>query len=173
MNTYKINDNLDWLKEKLKLNSLVKNAEARFVKRGQVYLCHLGIGIGAEMQNTRPCVILQNDRANYFAGNTVVAPFTHKEKDLPTIVAIDPVHDEKGEEMLSGAVNLTQVRVISKARLGDHIATLDKGTMAKIDAALARELDLMSYYNDLHKKYENLKKQLDTLKGAPHTREHS
>jgi len=164
MNIYKLNDNLEWLKDKFKLDAMVENAEKRFVKRGQVYHCHLGIGVGAEMQNSRPCVILQNDRANYYAGNTIVAPFTQREKDLPTIVHVDPIKNDTDTELLSGAVNLTQLRVISKARIGDFITQLDNQTMASIDAAIARELDLMSYYNDLSKKYDNLKEQMEQLR---------
>ena len=56
-----IQDMLEWLKTKLYLNSLSGNAARRTVKRGQVYKCNFGRGIGSEMQKDRPAVIIQND----------------------------------------------------------------------------------------------------------------
>ena len=45
---------LDWLKTQLYLDTLVVNASRRVVKRGQVYRCNFGMGIGSEMQKERP-----------------------------------------------------------------------------------------------------------------------
>ncbi|MDO4468526.1 MAG: hypothetical protein Q4C84_01640 [Bacillota bacterium] len=41
---------LEWLKTKLYLDSIAQNARSRTVKRGQVYCCNFGCGIGSEMQ---------------------------------------------------------------------------------------------------------------------------
>ena len=50
---------LEWLKEKLRLNSNSINAKKRLVFRGEVYECNFGMGIGSEERKKRPCVILQ------------------------------------------------------------------------------------------------------------------
>ena len=55
---------LDWLKTQLYLDTLVVNASRRVVKRGQVYRCNFGMGIGSEMQKERPAVIVQNSIGN-------------------------------------------------------------------------------------------------------------
>lgn len=44
---------LDWLKTKLYLDSIAQNASTRSIKRGQVYRCNFGCGIGSEMQKER------------------------------------------------------------------------------------------------------------------------
>ena len=41
---------LEWLKTKLYLDSIAQNARSRAIKRGQVYRCNFGCGIGSEMQ---------------------------------------------------------------------------------------------------------------------------
>ena len=68
---------LEWLKTKLYLDSIAPNARSRAIKRGQVYRCNFGCGIGREMQKERPAVIIQNDVANSRSGNTIVIPITH------------------------------------------------------------------------------------------------
>lgn len=68
---------LDWLKTQLYLDTLVVNASRRVVKRGQVYRCNFGMGIGSEMQKERPAVIVQNSIGNLKSGNTIVIPITH------------------------------------------------------------------------------------------------
>ena len=40
---------LEWLKTKLYLDSIAQNACSRAIKRGQVYRCNFGCGIGSEM----------------------------------------------------------------------------------------------------------------------------
>ena len=74
---------LEWLKTKLYLDSIAQNARSRAIKRGQVYRCNFGCGIGSEMQKERPAVIIQNDVANSRSGNTIVIPITHDTSTLP------------------------------------------------------------------------------------------
>lgn len=73
----KIQELLDWMKTKLYLNIKVDQANKRYVKRGQVYNCYFGIGVGNEIQKLRPCIILQNNIGNYKSGNIVVSYYTH------------------------------------------------------------------------------------------------
>ena len=40
---------LDWVKTKLYLDSLASNAKTRAIKRGQVYRCNFGCGVGSEL----------------------------------------------------------------------------------------------------------------------------
>jgi len=58
------------MERKFTLNLISEQAKKRFVTRGQVYKCDLGVGIGSEMQKERPCVIIQNNIGNYKSGNT-------------------------------------------------------------------------------------------------------
>ena len=84
---------LEWLKTKLYLDTIAQNARSRAVKRGQVYRCNFGCGIGSEMQKERPAVIIQNDVANSRSGNTIVIPITHDTSILPCVANITPQTD--------------------------------------------------------------------------------
>ncbi len=53
------------------------------IKRGQVYRCNFGCGIGSEMQKERPALIIQNNVANSRLGNTIVIPINHDNSTLP------------------------------------------------------------------------------------------
>lgn len=146
---------LEWLKTKLYLDSIAKNASSRAIKRGQVYRCNFGCGIGSEMQKERPAVIIQNDVANARSGNTIVIPITHDTSTLPCVADITPMEDADGNMILDGQANTSNMMCVSKARLGDLLGTLSKADMKKIDEALARTVGLMGYYSDLTKRLDD------------------
>ncbi|MDE6030241.1 MAG: type II toxin-antitoxin system PemK/MazF family toxin, partial [Oscillospiraceae bacterium] len=115
---------IDWLKQKLFLDANSKNAAKRKVKRGQVYSCELGVGVGSELQKKRPCVILQNDIGNIKSSVTTIIPITHTHKALSCFRAIIPKYDNNGTLILDGYVNVSGIRSIDKARIGDYICDL-------------------------------------------------
>ncbi|WP_242865064.1 type II toxin-antitoxin system PemK/MazF family toxin [Clostridium botulinum] len=167
---------LEWAKTMLFLDTNSKNAAKRVVKRGQVYNCKLGFGVGSEETKERPCVILQYDGANASSPNTIVAPITHTGSNIPVVVPIADKKDRDGNLVLDGHVLLGNIVCVSKARLGDYRATLTPVEMKKIDTAIARSLDVKRHYdklssilNDkedyiqrLKKKISNLQLQLDS-----------
>lgn len=147
---------LDWIKDAIILNNRSTSAKHRKIRRGQVYRCNFGVGIGSEMRKDRPAVILQNDLANKSSGNTIVAPITHDEDDLPCMVPITPVYETDGATLkLDGQVNTANLMCISKARLGDYVADIATADMKKVDEALAKTVSLMPYYASLTKKLED------------------
>ncbi len=148
---------LRWVDRKFNLTLLAEKAKKRFVKRGQVYKCELGVGIGSEMQKDRPCVIIQNDVGNYRSGNTIVAPITHDNSNYPFLVPLGIQKDQSGKIILDGRVNVSNICCVSKARLGDYITALPSEDLRKVEAAVARVLDLMPHYNRLE---NNLKDKL-------------
>lgn len=148
---------LEWLKTKLYLDSIAPNARSRVVKRGQVYRCNFGCGIGSEIQKERPAVIVQNDVANSRSGNTIVIPITHDTSTLSCVANITPLTDTAGNIILDGQANTSNMMCISKARLGDFVGTLSKSDMKNIDEAMAKTVGLMGYYSDLTKRlYDKL-----------------
>ena len=62
------------------------------VKRGDVYLVHLGQGSGSEQAGTRPAVVIQNNIGNRYSSTTIVAAITsYKEREfMPTHVIVKP-----------------------------------------------------------------------------------
>lgn len=140
---------LEWLKTKLYLDSNASRASKRVVKRGEVYRCNLGLGIGSEECKERPCVILQSDAGNVTSPNTIVAPITHTGSTLPVVVPIANKYNESGEIILDGNVLLGNIVCVSKARLGDFVTKLDSSEMEAVDEAIAISVDIKRHYDKL------------------------
>lgn len=115
---------LEWIKTKLYLDTLSVKAKSRAVKRGQVYRCNFGCGVGSEMWKERPAVIIQNDIGNNRSGNTIVVPITHDNSELPCVADITTKTDTSGNIILDGQANASNMMCVSKARLGDFVCTL-------------------------------------------------
>lgn len=159
---------IEWLKTKTHLNTISSRAGARFVKRGQVYWCNFGINIGSEMSKTspRPAIIVQNYIGNSKSPNTIVVPITHDSGTLPCLVPLTPIIDRStGNIILDGQANTANIVCVSKARLGDYIASLTKPEMKKIDESIAQSLELMKYYKELNEKYNKLYQFNEKVKG--------
>jgi mRNA interferase MazF len=111
-------------------------------KRGEVYLVSFDPTIGAEIQKTRPALIVQNDIANRHSPITIVAAITSQfdEPLYPTEVLIQP--PEGGLALLS-VVLLNQIRSIDKRRLVRRLGILTPATMARVDRAMLISLGLV------------------------------
>ena len=157
---------LEWLKTKLYLDSIAQNARSRTVKRGQVYRCNFGCGIGSEMQKERPSVIIQNDIATPPSSNTIVIPITHDISTLPCVANITPLTDAEGNVILDGQANASNMMCVSKARLGGFVGSLSNTDMRKIDEAIAKTVGLMGYYSDLTKRLDDKLEYISKIKQA-------
>ena len=155
---------LDWTKTKLYLNTKVEQANKRYVKRGQVYNCYFGIGVGNEIQKLRPCIILQNNIGNAKSGNIMVAPITHTHKDIPSIVKINTQYNDDRTILLDGYANVSNILCVSKARIEKYITVLSTTEMKQIDIAIAISLDLMHYYAKLNRNLEDKLKYIQKIK---------
>jgi len=160
----KIQQYLEWLKTKLYLDSNANSARRRVVKRGEVYKCNLGIGIGSEECKERPCVIIQNDAGNTKSPNTIVAPITHTTSTLPIVVPIANKYSGSGEVILEGNVLLANMVCVSKARLGDYITKLDPSEMNAVDEAIAISVDIKRHYDKLQNILNDKLVYIDKLK---------
>ena len=105
----KIQDLLEWMKTKIYLNTKVEQANKRYVKRGQVYNCYFGIGVGNEIQKLRPSIVLQNNIGNAKSGNILVAPITHTYKEIPSIIKITTQYNTNGTILLDGYANISNI----------------------------------------------------------------
>lgn len=146
---------IDWLKQKLYLDANSKNAAKRKVKRGQVYSCELGVGVGSELQKKRPCVIMQNDIGNINSSVTTIIPITHTNKPLNCFTTIIPKYDNNGTLILDGCANVSGIRSIDKARIGDYICDLTSPEMKDIEKAITVNLDIYKHYHTLENKYND------------------
>lgn len=157
---------LEWLKTKLYLDSITENAKTRKVKRGQVYWCHFGYNVGSEMskESPRPCVIIQKDVINIKSPNTIVVPITHDTSTVPCLVPINTIKNEEDEVILDGKVNVSNILCVSKARLTNYIATLSNSEIKAIDEAIAKQLNLYTYYNEISDKLNDKVEYIQKIK---------
>jgi len=80
------------------------------VKRFDVFLVNLDPTIGAEMQKTRPCVIVSPNEMNRHIATVIIAPLTSQGRAYPTRITCH----FQGKD---GLVVLDQLRTVDKARL--------------------------------------------------------
>lgn len=162
----KVQKYLDWLKRKLYLDKLSEKSKTRVVKRGQVYWCDFGIGVGSEMskESPRPCVVLQQTVANIKSPNTIVVPVTHDTAHLPCLVPIKTYYSNSGDLILDGQVNVSNIACVSKSRLGDFIVDLDNSEIKNIEVAIATQLGIYGKYKSLKDKMDSKDEYIKRLK---------
>ncbi len=111
-------------------------------RRGDVLVVAFDPTLGAEIQKTRPALVLQNDIANRFSPITIVAAITSQSdaKLYPTEVLIEA--PEAGLERDS-VVLLNHVRSIDRRRIVRRLGRVTAETMHHVDRALAISLGLV------------------------------
>lgn len=112
-----------------------------FPKRGEVWTCHFGQNIGAEINNIRPCVIVSNNIGNKKAPIVTVVPISSRKETQQTHVKLDPSSFTYVEDSIKGTAICEQIRAISKARLGRKIGLLTEKAIQKIKKAVLISLE--------------------------------
>ena len=109
--------------------------------RGDVVLARLDPKGGAEKFGTRPCVIVQNDRANSNPSwpITIVVPITGRDARYPFDVS---VASPEGGLDRDSSVDCSQVHTIDKKKILHLLGSFSPETMAKIEEATKITLDL-------------------------------
>ena len=111
-------------------------------RRGEVYLVNFDPTLGAEIQKTRPALILQNDIANRHSPITIVAAISSRFEDplYPTEVLVSI---PEGGLSVNSVVLLNQIRSIDRRRLVRRLGAVQAGTMAKVERSLQISLGLL------------------------------
>ena len=123
---------------------MAKSASLNYPRRGEVYLISFDPTVGAEIQKTRPALILQNNVANRYSPVTIVAAISsHFEEPLyPTEVLI---REPEGGLRRDGVVLLNQIRSVDKRRLVKRLGRLEAETMVRVAQALRISLGLVEF----------------------------
>jgi mRNA interferase MazF len=110
--------------------------------RGEIYLVNFDPTVGAEIQKTRPALIIQNDISNRHSPITIVAAITSKfdEKLYPTEVLIAA---NEGGLKIDSVILLNQIRSIDGKRLIRRLGKISGKTLKKVDTALKISLGLI------------------------------
>ena len=111
-------------------------------RRGEIYLVNFDPTVGAEIQKTRPALVIQNDVANQYSTITIVAAISSKfdENLYPTEVLISA---SSSGLLKDSVVLLNQVRSIDRQRLLRKLGKASEETMAEIDRAIQISLGLI------------------------------
>lgn len=100
------------------------------VKRFDVYLVILDPTVGAEIQKTRPCLIISPDEMNAYIQTAIVAPMTTKARDYPTRVSCR-------FEGKDAHIVLDQLRTVDKSRLTKRLGRISVTTQKRVLSVLA------------------------------------
>ncbi|MBK6422852.1 MAG: type II toxin-antitoxin system PemK/MazF family toxin [Gemmatimonadetes bacterium] len=95
------------------------------VARFEVHLVALDPTVGAEIQKTRPCLVVSPDEMNRHLRTVIVAPMTTKGRSYPTRVSCR----FRGKP---GQVVLDQLRTVDTSRLVRRLGTLDRPAQAAV-----------------------------------------
>lgn len=95
---------------------------------GDIYTCDLGLNVGSELDNVRPCIIITGDKYNEKSTVVTVIPISKKSKLFFHQVEINDLTVKEIETKIKGIAKLEQIRTVSKGRLGRKIGKMsDKG----------------------------------------------
>lgn len=92
-------------------------------RRGDIYWVEMNPTVGAEVQKTRSCLILQNDTMNQYGEVTVILPFRPGSKQAPYAVNVQ-ASLENGLDR-DRFLDVGQIRTVSYQRLLTKTGTLE------------------------------------------------
>jgi mRNA interferase MazF len=107
-----------------------------------VYLVSFDPTLGAEIQKTRPALIIQNDIANRHSPITIVVAITSQfaEPLYPTEVLLTP---PEGGLTAPSVVLLNQIRSIDRRRLVRRLGIVTPPTMEQVNRAIQLSLGVI------------------------------
>ncbi len=141
-----IYEHIEWTYNKqLIIDTLPSNLNKK-PRRGEIWTCQLGKNIGSEENKVRPVIIIQNNTGNEKSATTIVVPISNRPKKIAVHIRLRYGDFElvEGEtEHITGTILCEQIKIVSKARLGRHIATLNEDFVNKIlDVKLKHSIKL-------------------------------
>jgi len=107
----------------------VVNGSQTAPRRHQVWLVTLDPAHGAEIQKTRPCLVVSPDEMNRHLRTVIIAPMTTVTRPYPTRVAVR----FQGKR---GQVALDQLRAVDQQRLVRKLAEITARTAQDVSATL-------------------------------------
>ncbi len=112
----------------------------KFIRRGDIVLCDLGVGEGSEQNGIRPCVVIQNDLGNKYSPTIIIATITSSttKAKLPTHIEVD----EKCGLDKKSVILCEQLRTIDKSRVIKYIGSVTRFIREKINDALITSLEI-------------------------------
>lgn len=117
-----------WTMDKIDIIHNVDLSQRIKPRRGEIWTCQLGKNIGSEENKIRPAIIIQNDTGNDKGPTTIIVPISNRPKKIATHIEVkrnDYKLVEGEKNLITGTILCEQIKVVSKVRLGRHVATLE------------------------------------------------
>ena len=109
------------------------------MKKFEIQVVNLDPTIGAEMQKTRPCLIVSPDEMNRFLKTVIVVPLTSSVRDIPTRVLIKAT-PQSGLNNDSYAA-LDQLKTVDKSRISAYIGEISEDEKRQVSDILKEMFD--------------------------------
>jgi len=106
------------------------------ILRGDVWWVSLDPTQGAEIQKTRPCLVLSSDVLNRFRQTVVVVPFSTSSRPYSPISVAVTCQGKPAVAIVD------QIRAVSRHRLKSKIETASAATIRAVSRALGEVLEL-------------------------------
>lgn len=106
------------------------------IKRGEIWWVNLDPTQGAEIQKTRPCLVLTSDILNGLRQTVVVVPLSTSAKAHP------PITISISCEGKSVVAVIDQIRAVARHRLKSKIEKASPETIHAVTGALAEILEM-------------------------------
>jgi mRNA interferase MazF len=103
-------------------------------RRGDIRWVKLDPTVGAEIQKTRSCLVIQNDVMNQYGQLTVVLPFRPGKKQAPYVVNVE-ASAENGLDQ-DRFIDVGQVRSVDGQRIMGIVGRLEERYWTEIKTAL-------------------------------------
>ena len=103
---------------------------AMVVKRFAVFLVNFDPTIDAEIQKTRPCLVISPNEMNEYIQTVIIAPMTTTSRPYPSRVACQ--FDAK-----EAFIVLDQIRTVDKRRVVKRLVEIDSATQQQVLDVLA------------------------------------
>jgi mRNA interferase MazF len=110
------------------------------IKRGDIFLVNFDPTLGAEIQKTRPALVVSNDINNVHSPIVSISPITSNVTRVYSFEVEIPAGT--GGLKIRSKIMVPQTRAVDKIRLIKKLGQLTPSIMAEVDQALRIHYDL-------------------------------
>lgn len=103
-------------------------------QRGEIRWVNLDPTVGAEIQKTRPCLIVQNDIMNQYGLLTIVMPFRPGSKQVPYVVNVKTTAENGLDQ--NRFIDVGQMRAVDNSRILGLLGVLEEEYWEQIRMAV-------------------------------------
>lgn len=104
------------------------------MKKFELYSVNLDPTVGAEMQKTRPCLVISPDEMNAYVRTVIIIPLTSISRGLPTRVLIKATPQSGLKNDSYAAID--QIKTVDKSRLGTQIGEISESEKRNVTSVL-------------------------------------